>query len=198
MNKKYKMVYLIIVLIIICIVMFYKKFYKNEYIEDVFDLETSTLNTETNDDDAKIIIHVAGAVKNEGIYEMKANSRISDCIKEAGGLTEDADISNINLAQVAEDGEKIDIPKKGEKNEEIQNVNALNENKDTKAADKKININTANQAELETLPGIGPSTATKILEYRSENGKFTKIEDLKKVKGIGDGKDLKIKDLIKI
>ena len=99
---------------------------------------------------------------------------------------------------------KIYIPKKSEKSNEIQNNTneyIVKENGNAKSSqnnNEKVNINTATQAELETLPGIGPSIAVKIINYRKENGKFAKIEDIKKVSGIGENKYSKIKELIKI
>ena len=118
---------------------------------------------------------------------MEENSRISDAIEKSGGLTEEADISKINLAYLLEDGMKIYIPSHND------NKGEMKMETDTKS---KININSANQTELEKLPGIGSSTALKIINYRKENGKFNTIEDLKNIKGIGDSKFQKIKELI--
>lgn len=135
-----------------------------------------------------------------------------------GGLREDAYTEDINLAYKLEDGMKIHIPTKQEKentkntsettkdNSEnyvttssgvSTNASTTNEiSESTKTS--KININTATQAQLETLPGIGPSTATKILAYRKETGKFSKVEDIKEVSGIGNAKFEKIKDYITV
>ena len=125
----------------------------------------------------------------------------------AGGLKEDADLKQINLAYVLEDGMKINIPSKNEStnentNEDSNNTESyitkenLNSSNNTKIS--KVNINNATQTELETLPGIGPSTALKIINYRKEKGKFNKIEDIKNVNGIGESKFNKIKEFIKI
>ena len=168
---------------------------------------------ETEVEKEKIIIHISGAVKKEGIVELEENSRISDAIEKAEGIKENADLQKINLAYKLEDGMKIYIPEKCEKKDE----NEISENiKITEKEDKyiiqsnnntennnkkettKVNINTANQSELESLPGIGASTAIKIIEYRKENGKFSKIEDIKGVKRIGNAKYEKIKNLIYI
>lgn len=202
-------------IIIIFIISLYYFFIKDkEYIES--DNDFNMLITEENNKmenneiqnnvKSKIVIYIAGAVKNEGIYELDENSRIADSIEKAGGLTEDANINNINLAYMLEDGMKVYIPKKTDKNEVEDDTNIyvskengnINSSKDTNSQNNKININTATQSELETLPGIGPSIATKIINYRKENGKFVNIEDIKKVSGIGDSKYLQIKDLIKI
>lgn len=132
-----------------------------------------------------------------------------EAVERAGGNLEDADLSCINLAYILSDGQKIYIPKKGEiiksKSNQMEYVSSdfgdnvlIEDGKDTGYGGDKVNINTANQTELETLPGIGPSTALKIINYRKENGKYKTIEDIKKVSGIGDSKYNKIKELIKI
>ena len=182
------------------------------------DLEESEENTK--EEINKIIVHVSGAVNKEGIVELEENSRISDAINKAEGLKENADTKNINLAFKLEDGMKIYIPTIGENiegnegNEQNQNANMIDEtskyvtsssgvvqeeqtNKQSEEKqNEKVNINTATQTELETLPGIGPSTSLKIVNYREENGKFKTIEDIKEVSGIGDAKYENIKDLI--
>ena len=122
-----------------------------------------------------------------------------------GGLTDNADLTNINLAYILEDGEKIYIPKKGE---EPPNESSAASSSDqsssysnysaTSTKNNKININKATQTELETIPSVGPSTALKIIEYREQNGKFKSIEDIKNVSGIGDAKYEKMKDYITV
>lgn len=134
-------------------------------------------------------------------------------LKKHGGVREDAYTKDINLAYPLEDGMKIYIPTKQEKeNTTISEVVkdgvggfvidssgvSIDNKKMENSREIKVNINTATQAQLETLPGIGPSTATKILAYRKEKGKFTKIEDIKEVSGIGDSKFDKIKDYITV
>ena len=153
-----------------------------------------------------IIVHVSGAVNKEGIVELKNNSRIIDAIDKAGGLKDEADITNINLAYIIEDGMKIHIPSKEEKESTIivesnidsGTVEQSNEIKSNNNKKLKININTATKTDLETLPGIGESTALKIIEYRKEKGNFKLIEDIKQVNGIGENKFNKIKELITV
>lgn len=153
-----------------------------------------------------IIVHVSGAVNKEGIVELKNNSRIIDAIDKAGGLKDEADITNINLAYIIEDGMKIHIPSKEEKESTIivesnidsGTVEQSNEIKSNNNKKLKININTATKTDLETLPGIGESTALKIIEYRKKKGKFKLIEDIKQVNGIGENKFNKIKELITV
>ena len=179
-------------------------------------IEENIVEEETEEEnivEENIIVHVSGAVNKEGIVELAPNSRISDAIDQAEGLKENADTKEINLAFKLEDGMKIYIPTIGEnnniENEESSNyitssggiVQAQEENieiNSDKKTSQKININTATQTELETLPGIGPSTSTKIINYREENGKFQTIEEIKEVSGIGDAKYENIKDLISV
>ena len=204
LNKKT----IIYILIIICIAVGYYLYTREEeYVENtnvLIPYEENVQSEEKVDKSNRIVIYITGAIKREGIYELEENSRIADSIEAAGGLTEEANIEDINLAYVLEDGMKVHIPVKSEDINEIQdNTNQYiakekSTSADLKNSTEKININTASQTELETLPGIGPSIALKIVSYRRENGKFTKIEDIKKVSGIGENKYSKIKDLIKV
>ena len=158
---------------------------------------------ETNDLEGKIIVHITGEVKNTGILVLKEEARIADAIESAGGATEEADLNKINLAYTLKDGQKIYIPNK-EDEENIEyitegsgnNVSVENGDESEMKEKIKININTASQAELEELPGIGEAIASRIIEYREENGTFNKIEDLLNVKGIGDAKFAEIKEYV--
>lgn len=208
-NKKTIIAVLSSFIVIISIYYFFIK--EKEYTE--INTNFSILNEEEEytkeENKNKIIIYITGAVANEGIYELDENSRIADAIDKAGGITEEANINNINLAFVLEDGVKIYIPKKEDNSNEIKddtntyiskrsdNIELAQSTKNN-STNNKVNINTANQTELETLPGIGASIATKIISYRNKNGKFINIEDIKKVNGIGESKYEKIKDLIKV
>ena len=186
-------------------------------------------NNEENKEGGEIMaVHVTGEVKNPGVVRVKEGSRIEDIIEAAGGLTENADITDVNLAYVVEDGMKIRIPSNSDENiigdgsEEAENAGDRSQEEDikneyiTKDSGKGvilseesgetlssidnlvININTAHETELEELPGIGPSLASRIIEYRNQNGNFKDIADIKNVTGIGDSKFEKIKDLIKV
>lgn len=213
LTKKQKIILMLIFVIIFAIYQIYKtKEEKNNNINELLEINNIEQNktTETrkkneeNQENKKIIIHISGQVNNEGVYELEEGSRIIDAINKAGGVTETADTSQINLAEKIEDGAKIYVPAKGEESVEAnsqeekttKNTKDIVQNKETKS--KKININTATEEELDTLPGIGQATAQKIIEYRKENGKFSKIEDIKDVSGIGDSKFEKIKDLIEV
>ena len=146
------------------------------------------------DEEVEILVHVAGEVKDEGVVTLKENSRIKDAIEEAGGALNTADLSNINLAQKIKDGDKIYIPSIYD--EETKEITSGIDNKTI--SNQKININTATSSELETLTGIGPSTAQKIINYREENGDFPTIEGIMEVPGIGEAKFEAIKEEIEV
>ena len=224
-NKKQKIVIGIIGAIIIMAFLYYIYAKEDDSIisteenitENVVEKSEESEKT-TNEETNKIVVHVSGAVNQEGIVELQENSRISDAINVAGGLKENADTKHINLAFKLEDGMKIYIPtieETKEQNTQIQNQNRIDETskyvtsssgvvqeeqtnaqQSEQKKNEKININTATQTELETLPGIGPATSLKIISYREENGKFETIEEIKEVSGIGDAKYENIKDLI--
>ena len=133
----------------------------------------------------KIKVHISGEVINPGVIEIEEGARIIDAINKAGGLTEEADLTRINLAYILDDAMKIHIPNINDE-EEIK----IEENQ-TKTM---VNINTATVEELQKVNGIGASIAQKIVQYRKEHGKFTAIEELKNVSGIGESKYDSIKD----
>ena len=163
----------------------------------------------------KIYVYVTGEVNNPGVFVLPYGSRISDAIDYAGGVTQNADIMKVNLVYMLQDGMKVNIPSskelKNNPNFEYITMSSGDEKNDANirsslsTSDSKnesafkisnVNINTATQTELETLPGIGPSLALKIINYRKENGKFKSIEELKNVSGIGDNKYDEIKKYI--
>ena len=210
LNQKQKKIILVIILVIALITYYY--LYTKNNTEEINNENLEITNNETQEEskeEEKIVVHITGAVNKEGIVELETGARIADAIEKAGGSKENADIKNINLATILEDGMKIHIPtieetntnkdKTTENNENSQTITETIDNaSDTKKTQGKVNINTANIEELDTLPGIGPSTASKIISYRQENGKFKNIEELKEVSGIGEAKYEKIKDLITI
>lgn len=174
-------------------------------VENSTDKLSKTAEKNNIEENKKIVIHITGEVKKEGVIYLKEGARIIDAIKEAGGETKEADLSQVNLAYELQDGQKIYIPNKNEKIEQyIISANGENiKSSDGDAEDlsfgkggTKVNINTATQNELDSLPGIGPALAQRIIDYREENGNFNAIEDLQNVKGIGDSKYEDIKDKI--
>lgn len=143
---------------------------------------------------SQITVHITGAINNPGVIILEEGARIVDALEAAGGETEEADVNRLNLAYVLEDGEKLYIPSKNEEEQEY-----ITQGKDNMSeGQSKININSAQIEELITLPEVGEATANKIIEYRKENGKFQKIEDLKNVPGIGDSKYENIKTMIRV
>lgn len=158
----------------------------------------------------KIVVHIKGEVKNPGLIEATSEDRINDIINKAGGATEKADLSSVNLAKKVEDGEEIyiysiDDKKAPSKSDSIKSSsNSQNGSGESQkvvlSPNKKININTASKQLLEALPSIGPSIAQRIIDYRNEKGAnaFLSIDDIKNVSGIGEKTFEKIKNYIDI
>ncbi len=140
----------------------------------------------------QIIVDIGGAVKTPGVYEIKEGARLFEVIQEAGGLLPDADTTTINQAEVLYDGQKIVIPQESEIQESGTGGPIV------KPADGRININTADSTQLQEIPGVGPATAEKIIDYRDTNGRFTSVEELKNVSGIGEKTFEKMKDKVSV
>lgn len=197
-----------------------KNILKDEVIDDVEEkIEEGTENVEDFEnevinDNEKIYVYITGEVNNPGIVVLPIGSRIVDAIDCAGGITQKADIMKVNLVYMLQDGMKVNIPSSielknnpnfeyitmssgDEKNDSnIKNATTVDTKSESAFKVSNVNINTATQTELETLPGIGPSLALKIINYRKENGKFKSIEELKSVNGIGENKYEEIKKYI--
>lgn len=158
------------------------------------------IENETEDEkgNTKIKVYITGEVKNQGVIELEEGDRIADAIEKAGGETEQASLKNVNLAYQLEDGQKIYIPNVNDNETEIIDDGASGVVDDTTTNQTVVNINKADETELQSLNGIGESLATSIVQYRKENGKFETIEDLKNVPGIGDSKFENIKEYIKV
>ena len=146
-----------------------------------------------------IKVYIAGEVNMPGVIELEEGARIEDAIEKASGVKAEANLKNINLAYEVSDGEKIYIPNLAEEETEVEQNNSSNSSSNRNSnSNGKININKATATELTSVPGIGASTAQKIITYREENGKFQAIEDVKKVSGIGDSKFESMKDYISV
>ena len=150
-------------------------------------------------------VDVKGAVGTPGVFIAQPGDRVIDMIAAAGDFTKDADLDKVNLAQLVEDQMVIYVPRVGEADVELPNIvpsssgSAVNMTGNSDASNgQQVNLNTATQAELETLPGIGPSKAIAIIEYRDSTGKFQQIEDLKNISGIGDKTFEKLRDSITV
>jgi competence protein ComEA len=186
-NKKYYVI-LACSLVIILIIIKIKSLNNNEVtVSENIVSEEENVEIEEND---TIKIHISGEINSPGLIELEIGSRIFDAIEKAGGITESADVSKVNLAYILSDGEKIYIPSF---DDEWEDINLENVNSETNL---KTNINNANEEQLERLPGIGESTAKAIIEYRKTNGRFLDINDLKNVSGIGESKFNRLKDYI--
>lgn len=197
-NKNQIIIAFIAIIICIVIVIYILSLNQQNFnnYEDLEITETEEI-VEEPEEKEKIKVHIAGSVVSEGIVELEEGARVADAIDQAGGTTADANMNQVNLAYKVQDGQKIYIPNINEEEYEItedmegiQNIYETNSD--------IININTATQTELELLPGIGPSTASKIIKYREENGEFKVIDDIKNVSGIGDAKFESIKDQITV
>ena len=134
------------------------------------------------DETLMITVHVAGSVKEPGVYTLPAGSRIEDAIAACGGALAEADVHRLNLAEILLDGKKVFVPTVAAAGEEGEGP--------------LVNINTADSQRLQTLPGIGPGKAEKIIRYREEHGPFSSLEELTKVDTIGPKTFDSIKDLI--
>ena len=153
-------------------------------VDSNFELSDGKITSNTDEKD--IIVYVTGAIQSPGLYKLSSVSTVGDVIKGAGGALPYADVEAINLAETVQGGQHVHIKFNFHGNPE-----ALLRN-------QKININTASVKELDALPGIGPTMAKRIEEYRQSKGAFTSIEDIKQVKGIGDGLFKKIRDRITV
>ena len=149
----------------------------------------------------KIFIHICGAVKNEGVYQVEADARVVDVIKAAGGLTKEAASSGINQAKQLEDGMQVYVPTKKEVSKAGTQIPGLQKDDlqnsvSGSTQNSAININTATKEELMKLKGVGEAKAVLIITYRENNGGFKEITDLMKIKGIKQKFFDKIKDNI--
>lgn len=192
---------------------FYKTTKDNSEIEITEDNLTTNTAVENNneiveEENNTIVVHITGEVNYPGVVVLKEGARVVDAIEAGGGETDEADLSSLNLAYMLSDGEKIYVPNKEETSQESQEREYITSAKDNSEQSEKgakstgtnfkININTAKQEELTQITGIGESTAKKIIEYRTQNGKFKSIEDIKNIPGIGDSKFNAMKEEITV
>ncbi len=183
--------------------------------EDSADLEADDSASEKDDTAAKtadaqirqedsstVYMYICGAVLNPGVYELPATARIYELVEMAGGLTADADEQSVNLAQLAEDGGMIWIPTKEESAAGVTAPAGVTASDGSAASadsgGEKVNINTADAAELTTLYGFGDSKAAAIIAYRDAHGRFQSIEEIMNVDGIAEGTYEKIRDYITV
>jgi competence protein ComEA len=139
---------------------------------------------------ARLIINVAGKVKNPGVYQLPQGSRVVDAIEAAGKQLKGVDISDINLARILVDGEQILVG-----SSRVASGKAAPKKI---TADNPLDINRASIAQLDTLPGIGPVTAQRIIDYRTKVGRINTVDELKKISGLGGAKFEEIKNLLRV
>lgn len=211
LSSKQKTAIIIAGVIVVGIFIFYMSTKANNYDYSAINeiAEEETKEEEEKEQETKeeispkeIVVHITGAVQKEGIVRIKEGSRIIDAIEAAGGMTNETSLDMINLAYTVKDGQKIYVPKLSDaervfKEGEDSNIVIVDKGteKDSNSS-TKININTANISQLESISGIGESTANKIIQYREKNGRFKTIEEIKNVSGIGELKYENIKDSI--
>ncbi len=161
--------------------------------EEVPERSSSKIETVSESEEPKEIkVYITGEIHNPGVYSATTNERICDIVEKAGGFTEKADISSVNMAAYVKDEQHIIIRNVDEHIDKTENLSQNNGNTGL------ININTANVEELKTINGIGDVTAKNIIEYRETNGTFKTIDDIKNVSRIGDKLFEKIKPFITV
>ncbi|MGI6092515.1 MAG: ComEA family DNA-binding protein [Veillonellaceae bacterium] len=170
----------------------YAYWQKNSAPESVAVPTNLKANKESRVNQEELTVYITGAVMQPGVIKVQAGTRIIDVINAAGGLAQGAEVSKLNLAKTVKDGMHIKVSGGAE----LPRTAVRNDS--NRAAGNKININTATKGELDKLPGIGPTLAQRIIDYRQANGHFKNIADIKKVSGISEKRYNKLKDNISI
>lgn len=152
---------------------------------------------------AGVVVHVLGAVRKPGVVTLATGSRVQDAIAAAGGLAAKADPGELNLAQAVTDGQQIVVGTKNKPAGEVRNGTAggsggSGAGGSGTGAGRLVDLNTAGQAELEELPGVGPVMAGKILAWRTENGRFSRVEELQEIDGVGPKTYAKLAPLCRV
>lgn len=143
-----------------------------------------------------VYVHVAGAVHRAGLYRLDAGGRVADAVARAGGFADDADRDGVNLARTVTDGEQIVVPVRGSAPVDAGSGSAGGGG--AGGGSTLIDLNTATREQLDTLPRVGPAMADRIIAWRQENGRFTSVDDLLSVPGIGDKMLAAIRDLVRV
>ncbi|NFT92352.1 competence protein ComEA [Clostridium botulinum] len=199
-NKKIGIIAILVVILMVCLFTYLKsgkdKLVKNDNTSIFIEEENQdSYENEEKIKDKNIVVEIKGEVKTPDVYELNDESIVKDVIEIAGGLTEEADISNINRAQKLKNHELIYIHNKNEVKENL----SYSQNTVTKSdCSGKININCAQLEELKNLNGIGEAKAKRIIEYRENIGAFNSVEDIKNIDGIGEKSFEKLKEQIEI
>ena len=167
--------------------------------EEVVELDAGAAPVrEMSVKESEIVVYVAGAVNHPGVVRLAEGARAKDAVDACGGFLPTADTNGVNLAQKLKDGVQVTVPEKAPVAAEGRAAQGAPTASGAARSlpDGMVNINTADEKELDKLPGIGPAMAKRIIEYRTENGAFQSPEEIKRVKGIGDAKYEKMKDKI--
>ncbi|MDO9557152.1 MAG: helix-hairpin-helix domain-containing protein [Coriobacteriia bacterium] len=165
-------------------------------VDDVAITESSDSTTTQS---AVVVVHVAGAVRAPGVYELEAGARVDDAIRAAGGALGSGKVDALNLARILIDGEQVYVPTEDEVAQGVAGPgSAVGVVGSAAGRGGLVDINTATVADLDALPGIGPSTAQKIVDDRTVNGPFMTIDDLMRVSGIGVAKVESLRDLVTV
>ena len=146
---------------------------------------------------AAALVHVAGAVRRPGVYRMKPGARIDDAVRQAGGATSRADLSAVNLAAKVEDGRQVLVPERAPRAPAPSGASAAAA-APAPAPGQPLNLNTATLEQLDTLAGVGPATAQKILDFREERGGFGSVDELAQVPGIGEKRLASLKEQVRV
>ncbi len=202
-NKKKKIVFLVILLLGCALTSVFSDYAatggdkQNELLPVAEQAKTSTPGS-----DKKIMVYVSGAVLEPGMYELVPNSRALDAVAAAGGLTETADRERVNLARRLKDGNQVNVPSVKQTAARSATQAKAKEGASASSAAKgkaavRVKLNTATAAELEALPGVGPALAQRIAAYR-QGRRFSSVDDLLKVKGIGKAKLERLRSLVEV
>lgn len=191
-DKKWMMILAVVVIIVLIAYIGLNLSQKDDTLFIVESMDNQLNETVISDINSQniIIVDVKGEVLKPGVYEMSEGDRVVDVIDKAGGFTDEADETTVNLAQRIYDEMVIIVPKK---NEEVNYSSGANQNS---SQSNKIRVNTASKEELMTLPGIGEQKALSIIEFREKNGFFQTKEDLLQISGIGEKTLERLEDYI--
>ncbi len=178
---------LIIVVLFILFLISSGLYFYRQNLSGAGELEIPLVDTEVSEEEVveegkeEIVVHLTGQVRQPGVYYLSSGSRVIDLISEAGGPTRKAALNVINLAAPLYDGQQVYLPLKGEEGEEGTPGAA-----GSASSNSRVNLNQASPEELEELPGVGPSKAQAIIDYRKDQGHFSHPEELIEVRGIGE------------